>query len=79
MKDIVLNEVIKNDLYIKEVIYVKIKEEMKKENDYFNKNEIIEMYKITPKLRLNFKTNFRVFDLLFYLPLKQHVSNKQRR
>lgn len=52
MKDIVLNEVIKNDLYIKEVIYVKIKEEMKKENDYFNKNEIIEMYKITPKLRL---------------------------
>lgn len=52
MKDVVVNEIIKNDLYIKEEIYVKIKEEMKKENDYFNKKEIIEMYKITPKLRL---------------------------
>lgn len=41
MKDVVVNEIIKNDLYIKEEIYVKIKEEMKKENDYFNKKEII--------------------------------------
>lgn len=52
MKDVVANEIIKNDLYIKEEIYVKIKEEMKKENDYFNKKEIIKIYKITPKLRL---------------------------
>lgn len=52
MKDVVVEEIIKNDLYIKEEIYVKIKEEMKKENDYFNKKEIIKMYKITPKLRL---------------------------
>ena len=29
-----------------------IEEEMKKENDYINKKEIIEMYKITPKLCL---------------------------
>lgn len=33
-------------------MYVKIKEKMKKENDYFNKKEIIEMCKITPELRL---------------------------
>lgn len=52
MKDVVLNEVIKELFYIQEDVYRNIKKEIRKEDNYFNEKEIKKLKEITPKLRL---------------------------
>ncbi len=46
MKDVVLDEVIKEKVFIEEGVYQEIKTKLNKHNDYFSKKEIKKISKI---------------------------------